>query len=178
MSVAFPGETPVYRKARDELLAREIELRRLTEAVAEARRRLPPGGVVPEDYVFQQAESDGAPAEVWMSELFSAGKESLAIYSFMFGEERDGACPMCTSLLDGLEGAAGHLAERMAFVVVAGSSVSRLRGFASQRGWRHLRLLSTSGNDYNRDYFGQTPDGNDTSMMNVFRRTGSEVRHF
>ena len=53
MAVAFPGESAEYRAARNRLVDQEIELRRVMEAVAEARRRLPPGGVVPQDYVFQ-----------------------------------------------------------------------------------------------------------------------------
>ena len=53
MAIAFPGESAEYRSARNRLLEHEIELRRATEAVAAARRRLPPGGVVPQDYVFQ-----------------------------------------------------------------------------------------------------------------------------
>ena len=53
MSVAFPGESAEYRAARNRLLEQEIELRRVMEAVAAARRRLPPGGVVPQDYVFR-----------------------------------------------------------------------------------------------------------------------------
>src|SRR5262245_7888701 len=51
--ITFPGESAEYRAARDGLLNQEIELRRVMEAVAVARRRLPPGGVVPQDYVFQ-----------------------------------------------------------------------------------------------------------------------------
>ena len=53
MTIAFPGESADYRAARDRLLEQEIELRRAMEAVAAARRELPPGGVVPEDYVFE-----------------------------------------------------------------------------------------------------------------------------
>ena len=52
MSITFPGESADYRAARDRLLEQEIELRRATEAVAAARRALPPGGVVPQDYLF------------------------------------------------------------------------------------------------------------------------------
>ena len=63
MSITFPGESPQYRAARDRLLEQEIEQRRAMEAVAHARRRLPPGGVVPQDYVFQGAGPDGAPTE-------------------------------------------------------------------------------------------------------------------
>jgi predicted dithiol-disulfide oxidoreductase (DUF899 family) len=61
MSIAFPGESVDYRAARDRLLQQEIQLRRTTEAVAAARRELPPGGVVPHDYVFQAAGADGGP---------------------------------------------------------------------------------------------------------------------
>jgi hypothetical protein len=53
VGVTFPGESAAYRAARDRLLGQEIELRRATEAVAVARRRLPPGGAVPHDYAFQ-----------------------------------------------------------------------------------------------------------------------------
>ena len=70
MGIAFPGESSEYRAARDRLLEQEIELRRAMESVAAARRELPPGGVVPEDYVFQGAGADGTPADVRLSELF------------------------------------------------------------------------------------------------------------
>ena len=84
MSLTFPGESDEYRAARERLLEREIELRRAMEAVAAARRDLPPGGVVPEDYVFDGVGANGAPTEVRLSELFAPGKDSLVIYSFMF----------------------------------------------------------------------------------------------
>ncbi len=81
MGISFPGESAQYRVARDRLLEREAELRRLTEAVAAARRELPPGGAVPQDYVFQEAGPRGSAAEVRLSELFAPGKDSLVIYS-------------------------------------------------------------------------------------------------
>src|SRR5438093_827688 len=84
MHVAFPGESAEYRAARDLLLGQEIELRRAMEDVAAARRALPPGGVVTEDYVFQGKGADGAASDVRLPELFAPGKDSLAIYSFMF----------------------------------------------------------------------------------------------
>jgi hypothetical protein len=64
MTLTFAGESAEYRAARDRLLEREIELRREMEAVPAARRELPPGGVVPEDYVFQGKAADGNPADV------------------------------------------------------------------------------------------------------------------
>ena len=97
MAIAFPGESAEYRAARNRLLEQEIELRRAMEAVAAARRRLPPGGVVPQDYVFHGQGPDGGPAEVRLSELFAPGKDSLVIYSMMFprapGDDRPGPRP-------------------------------------------------------------------------------------
>jgi hypothetical protein len=70
MGLAFPGESDEYRVARDELLARERDLRRALEDVAIARRALPPGGKVPDDYVFREMRNGSAVA-VRLSELFS-----------------------------------------------------------------------------------------------------------
>jgi predicted dithiol-disulfide oxidoreductase (DUF899 family) len=196
MSVVFPGESAEYRAARDRLLEQEIELRRATEAVAAARRELPPGGALPEDYVFQGAGADGTPIDVRLSELFAPGKDSLAIYSFMFprdpGDERPGPdagqtallpllespCPSCVALLDQLDGAAEHASQQMNLAVVAKAPLPRVLTFAEERGWRRLRLVSSEANTYSRDYHGETADGSLRPMLNVFRRDGAVIRHF
>ncbi len=72
MGVTFPDESPEYRAARDALLRRELELRREMESVAAELRALPPGGEVPQDYVFERMGADGEPAAVRLSELFGA----------------------------------------------------------------------------------------------------------
>jgi predicted dithiol-disulfide oxidoreductase (DUF899 family) len=196
MSVKFPGESPGYRAARDRLLEQEIELRRAMEAVAATRRSLPPGGVIREDYVFEGARVDGAPAAVRLSELFSSGKRSLVIYSFMFPRDpndespgprtgqtallplAEGPCPSCTALLDQLDGAAEHASQHINLVVVAKAPLARVLSFANERGWRHLRLLSSANNAYNRDYLAQTSEGTQMPMLNVFQRDGETIRHF
>ena len=195
MSTTFAGESAEYRTARDRLLEREIELRRATEAVAAARRELPPGGAVPEDYVFQGRGADGTPTDVGLSELFAPGKDSLAVYSFMFprhaSDERpgpetgetallplaEGPCPSCVALLDQLDGAAEHVGQRLNLAVVAKSPLPRILTFAEERGWRRLRLLSSATNTYNRDYHAETPDGQQMPIFNVFHRDGETVRH-
>src|SRR5258708_23048447 len=91
--VRFPNESAAYRAARAALLAEEIELRRHIERVAAQRRALPPGGEVIGDYCF--AGQDG-PAD--FAGLFGH-KQTLAVYSYMFGPERQRPCPMCTNLL-------------------------------------------------------------------------------
>jgi predicted dithiol-disulfide oxidoreductase (DUF899 family) len=196
MAVAFPGESAEYRSARDRLLLKEIELRRAMEAVAAARRELPAGGAVPEDYVFRGRAADDLSKEVRLSELFAPGKDSLVIYSFMFprdpGDHRpgprtgrtaqlrlaDGPCPSCVALLDQLDGAAEHAGPLINFAVVAKTPLPRLLAFAEERGWRHLRLLSSATNTYNRDYFAETEEGHQRPMLNVFSRDGATIRHF
>src|SRR6266487_3126760 len=196
MTIAFPGESAEYRAARNRLLEQEIKLRRATEAVAEARRRLPPGGIVPQDYVFQAQGPGGGPAEVRLSELFALGKDSLVIYSMMFprdpgdarpGPDRgqtallplaEGPCPSCTAFLDQLDGAAEHASQRVNLAVAGKAPIERILTFATERGWRRLRLLSTAGTTYNRDYLAEAPDGEQQPMLNVFHRDGETIRHF
>jgi predicted dithiol-disulfide oxidoreductase (DUF899 family) len=196
MSMTFPGESAEYRAARDRLLHREIELRRAMERVAESRRELPPGAVVPEDYVFQGAGADGAPTDLRLSELFAPGKDSLVIYNFMFPRYSDddrpgppggqtallpleeGPCPSCTAMLDQLDGAAEHVSQQINLAVVAKSPLPRILTFAEERGWRRLRLLSSAGNDFKRDYHGETVEGDQMPMLNVFHSDGDTIRHF
>jgi predicted dithiol-disulfide oxidoreductase (DUF899 family) len=86
-SFRFPGEGEFYRHARNQLLQAEIDLRRRVEEVAALRRQLPLGGEIPEDYLFEEDSSDHDPpqaVQVPLSQLFQPGKDTLAIYSFMF----------------------------------------------------------------------------------------------
>jgi len=195
MAIAFPGESTEYRAARNRLLEQEIELRRAMEAVAAARRRLPPGGAVPQDYIFQAQGAGGGLSEVRLSELFAPGKDSLLIYSMMFPRASDddspgpragqtallplaeGPCPSCTALLDQLDGAAEHASQQVNLAVAAKAPIERVLTFAAERGWRRLRLLSTAGTTYNRDYLAETAEGEQQPMLNVFHRDGNTIRH-
>jgi predicted dithiol-disulfide oxidoreductase (DUF899 family) len=196
MAITLPAESAEYRAARDQLLEREIELRRAMEAVAALRRELPPGGPVKRDYVFQGVGADGAPTDVRLSELFEPGKDSLVIYSFMFPRDpgdptpgprdgetallplAEGPCPSCAAFLDQLDGAADHAGQHVNLAVIAKTPLSRLLAFGRERGWRRLRLLSSAGNSYNADYFAETPGGVQRPMLTVFRRHRDMIRHF
>jgi predicted dithiol-disulfide oxidoreductase (DUF899 family) len=180
MGVSFPGESAQYRAARNRLLDQEAELRRVTEAVAAARRDLPPGGVIPEDYVFQGVGADALPVDVRLSELFAPGKDALVIYNMMFPRalDEDLPCPSCTQFLDSFDGVAEHAAQRINLAVVTKADLPRLVAHAKQRGWRRMQLLSSAANTYNRDYHGEAADGAQLPMMNVFRRDGETIRHF
>ena len=168
----YPNESPEYRKAREALLAEEIELRRHIERVAERRRALPLGGAVREDYRFE-----GENGRVRLSEMF--GKhDTLIVYNFMYGPKRERACPMCTNLLSAWDGEVPDLEQRVALAIVAKSPIARLKAFKEERGWRHLRLYSSAENTYNRDYFAETPVSDDTAAYNVFVRRDGKIHHF
>jgi predicted dithiol-disulfide oxidoreductase (DUF899 family) len=177
-SVRFPGESEAYRNARNELLAAEADLRRNIEAVAAKRRGLPPGGKLPEDYVFQELGDDSAARKIRLSELFAEGKDTLIIYSYMYGPKMEKPCFACTSILDGLEGEAPHVMQRVNLAVVAKSPIARIKKFTDERGWRNLRLLSSSDCTYNRDYHAESPDGDQRPALNVFVRRDGVIHHF
>ena len=119
---------------------------------------------------------EGSP--VRFSELFATGKDTLAIYSFMYGPRMKAACPMCTSILDALDGETPHVRDRVNFAVVARSPLERIRTFARERGWRNLRLLSSASNTYNTDYRAENADGDQLPALNVFVRRNGGIHHF
>jgi predicted dithiol-disulfide oxidoreductase (DUF899 family) len=170
--VRFPNESPEYRAARTALLAEEIELRRHLERVAAQRRALPPGGEVIGDYRFE-----GENGPVSFADLFG-DKPSLAVYSYMFGPQRERPCPMCTNLLGAIEGNGADIQQRMAFAVVARSPIERLIAWKKERGWTNLKLYSDLNGNYSRDYHGVLPDGSEIPSLNVFTRRDGTIRHF
>ena len=179
MAVAFPNESSDYRAARDELLEMEIELRRLTEAVAEKRRALPAGGAIVEDYAFTELGPDGEPREVRLSELFRDGQDTVILYSYMYSPQMEQPCSGCTPFMDGVEGAVPHVRRHADFVLVGRSPIERIRAFTDNRGWTNFRIVSSATNSYNRDYFGEREDGSQMPMLNVFHREPDGViRHF
>jgi predicted dithiol-disulfide oxidoreductase (DUF899 family) len=166
----FPNESGEYRQARNALLAEEIELRRHMEQVAEMRRQLPKGGVVPEEYSF-----NGETGKKRFSDLFG-DKDTLVVYSFMFGPQRERPCPMCTALLSSWEGAAQNAAQRVALVATARSPIARILDFKRERGWRNLELYSDLDGDFTRAYV--SAEDADMPALNVFTRRDGKIRHF
>ena len=166
----FPNESEDYRRARNALLAEEIELRRHIERVAEQRRALPAGGNVNKDYRFE-----GENGPVVFADLFG-GKLTLVAYSYMFGPQRERPCPMCTSLLSAWDGEAADIERRVGLAVIARSPIARLVAFKKERGWDHLKLFSDVSGDYTRDYV--SAQDADIPALNVFTRRDGAIRHF
>jgi predicted dithiol-disulfide oxidoreductase (DUF899 family) len=181
-SIRFPNENASYREARDQLLDAEIRLRRNLEEVAALRRALPLGGEVPEDYLFEEGAGDLDDTQTILktrlSELFAPGKDTLILYSYMFGPQMQAPCTSCTSILDGLNGTAPHVQQRVNFAVVAKSPIGRIREVARARGWKNLRLLSSASNTYNHDYQGEDAKESQRPSLNVFVRRNGKISHF
>jgi predicted dithiol-disulfide oxidoreductase (DUF899 family) len=166
----FPNESTEYRQARNALLAEEIELRRQIERVAEQRRRLPPGGAVTREYRFE-----GERGPVTLADLFG-DKDTLVIYSYMYGPQREMLCPMCTSLMGAWEGKVPDIEQRVALAMVARSPIERLVAARKGRGWTQLKVYSDGDGDFTRDYV--SAEDADVPGYTVFTRRDGTIRHF
>jgi predicted dithiol-disulfide oxidoreductase (DUF899 family) len=171
---SLPNESEQYRKAREELLEAEIELRDQGERVAALRRRLPLGTAVT-DYIFQASPTD----EVRLSELFLDPSKPLAVYQFMFGGAQKRPCPMCTLWIDGFNGIGRHLNQRLNFAIVADAGIDELGQWARQRNWNDLRLVSSAGSNFKRDLGFADDAGGQYPGLSVFARSAdNSVKHF
>ncbi len=170
--VRIKNESAEYRTARTALLAEEIELRRHLERVAAQRRALPPGGPVEGDYRF-----DGEAGPVGFAGLFG-DKQTLVVYSFMFGPQRERPCPMCVNLLGPFDANAADIEQKVALAMIARSPIAKLLAWKHERGWKNLRLYSDLNDAYSLDYFGLLPSGSEVPAYNVFTRRDGTIRHF
>jgi predicted dithiol-disulfide oxidoreductase (DUF899 family) len=167
---SHPNESAAYRQARNALLAEEIELRRHTERVAELRRALPPGGEVKQDYGFV-----GEDGPVTLARLFG-DKDTLFVYSYMFGPQRAKPCPMWTSFMATFEGKIPDFTQRVAMAFVARSPIERLIEAKRAWGWTQLPVYSDGDGAYTRDYV--SAEDADTAGYSIFTRRDGTIRHF
>ena len=174
----YPNETEVYRAARDALLAEERKLVEKTKALAAKRRQLPPGGRLKEDYVFRRASHGKLGQKVTFSELFGA-KDTLLLYSFMYGPNWDKPCPSCTSLMDGFDRCWYSVDQNAAFVAIAKAPAEKISAWARERGWSQIPLLSGAESSFQADYKCQgDSDDMQWPVMHVFTRRDGRIHHF
>ena len=164
------------RKARSrKLIKEEIGLKKQLEKVAAKRRALPPGEPVKEDYVFDE----GAGRKVKLSQLFKGGKNELLIYHYMFAPKDKRPCPMCTMWCDGYDRIEPYVRKRANFALVTKAPINRLREWARGRGWKNIRLLSSFGNTFNRDFGVEDRKEEQSPAISVFTKDkNGTVRHF
>lgn len=167
-----PGDSAEYRRAREALLAEEIELRRHLVRVAEMRRRLPLG-CEPPPFRFR----DAAGREVGLADMFGR-HETLVTYFWMYGPQRSRPCPMCTAFLGSLDTPARDITQKVALAVIGRSPVARQLEFARERGWRNLAFYESIGDDFPAAYRGLGPDGSEWGALDVWVRRDGRVHHF
>ena len=175
----YPNESKLYRDARDALLKEEQELVEKTKAVADKRRTLPRGGELKEDYVFQWANDGKVGQKVKFSELFG-DKNTLLLYSFMFGPNWDNPCYSCTSLVDGFDRTWYQVTHSgAAFVAIAKAPAERINAWAKKRGWSQIALVSGLESPFQADYKCQgDSDDMQWPVMHVFRKQDGRIFHF
>ncbi len=174
----YPGESPEYREARDQLLEEEKALVEKVKLVAEKRRQLPLGGRLKEDYKFQRTNDGKVGQEVKLSELFGT-KPTLLLYNFMYGPNWDNPCLSCTSLMDGFDRTAYQVTQDAAFCGIAKAPAEMINNWAKTRGWTQIELVSGFGTSYQADYLCQGENEDmQLPILNVFRKHKGEIFHF
>jgi predicted dithiol-disulfide oxidoreductase (DUF899 family) len=164
----FPGESAEYKKARTELLAEEIELRRKIESVAAQRRKLPRGPEA-KDYKFIDEQGE----TISLEDLFGR-HSSLYTYIWMFGPDRKEPCPMCTAFVGSFDQPVRDIEQRMAVAIIGRSPVSRQMAFARERGWSHLKFYQCVGDEFARDFGALAPNGEEWPAMVVWRKGSNQ----
>lgn len=176
----FPNESPLYREKRFELLKAEISLKEQVESVAKMRRELPLGGELKEDYLFSQIKTEST-EPIKFSDLFEPGKDTLIVYTYMFADDWQSPCPMCTSILDGFNGVGQHVSDRVNFAVICKASTEKLKDVSQNRGWDNFKILSSSDNDFLKDYHSDYKQENHPDLhplIHVFTKTDEKIFHF
>ncbi len=131
--------------ARKDLLAKEKNLTRQRDALAEERQKLP-WVKVDKKYAFETARGKKT-----LAELFG-GKGQLAIYHFMLGVDWEAGCPSCSLITDQMDPMAIHLAQRdVRLMLVSHAPLAKIEEFKKRMGWK-LPWASSFGSDFNFDY--------------------------
>jgi predicted dithiol-disulfide oxidoreductase (DUF899 family) len=133
-----------WQAEREELLAKEKELTRMNDELAERRRELP-WVPVEKDYKFETA--DGTKS---LADLFD-GRSQLLIYHFMFGPSYEAGCTVCSSIADTLDPNAVHLKARdVTLICSSRAPLEKLLAYRERMGWS-FNWVSTVGGDFHRD---------------------------
>jgi predicted dithiol-disulfide oxidoreductase (DUF899 family) len=178
-----PGTTEAYIEARNALLKEEWDLQDHVERVAAHRRNLPKGTAM-KTYTFTEGPlsltETGPTKETTLEDLATDGR-SVIVYHFMYDPTEPEPCPMCSLALDTFNAESPQLSRAVTFIVIAKAPIERLREWAIKRDWKNLRILSSFGNDFNKDMNLEcpdyAPDVKQVPGMSVFKKDGDVVRH-
>jgi predicted dithiol-disulfide oxidoreductase (DUF899 family) len=145
MTTHKTGTPEQWLKARLELLKAEKELTRRSDELARQRQELP-WVPVNKGYRFETEEGSAS-----LADLFR-GRSQLLVYHFMFGPDYAAGCPSCSSIADGFNGIAVHLANHDAMLwTVSRAPLGKLQAYKRRMGWT-FPWASSVGGDFNFDF--------------------------
>ncbi len=131
--------------ARKALLAREKEFTKARDALSAERRALP-WVKIDKPYVF-----DGPHGRETLADLF-AGKSQLIVYHFMLAPGWGEGCKSCSYVVDHIDGAIPHLAQRdVTMLAISRAPLAEIEAYKKRMGW-HFKWVSSNGNDFNYDF--------------------------
>lgn len=139
------GTREQWLKARLELLDREKELTRRSDELAQRRKELP-WVPISKGYRFETNEGRAS-----LADLFK-GRSQLLVYHFMFGPDWEAGCPSCSSIADGFDGIAVHLAKHDVMLwAVSRAPLAKLHAYKRRMGWT-FPWASSANSEFNSDY--------------------------
>jgi predicted dithiol-disulfide oxidoreductase (DUF899 family) len=145
MATHLTGTREDWLAARLDLLTAEKELTRRSDELAQRRQELP-WVRIDKDYAF---ETDDGRAS--LADLFR-GRSQLLVYHFMFGPDYKAGCPSCSSIADGFNGIAVHLANHDVMLwALSRAPLAKLAAFKQRMGWT-FPWASSYGGDFNTDF--------------------------
>ena len=134
-----------WMAARRELLAKEKELLRATDALRRQTRDLP-WVKVDKNYVFE-----GPNGKETLSDLF-AGRSQLIVKHFMLGPGWEEGCLGCSFGADQIDGSVVHLINHdVMFVAISRAPYPQIAAYHKRMGWK-FKWVSSNGSDFNFDY--------------------------
>src|SRR5215813_5300657 len=129
MTKHMTGTRKEWLAARLELLEAEKELTRRGDELARRRQELP-WVRIDKEYHFETDEGSAS-----LADLFR-GRSQLLIYHFMFGPDYTAGCPSCSSIADGFNGIAVHLANHDVMLwAVSRAPLAKLQAYKRRLGW-------------------------------------------
>ena len=145
MTKHVAGTRKEWLAARLELLAAEKELTRRSDELARRRQQLP-WVRIDKEYRFETDEGSAS-----LADLFR-GNSQLLIYHFMFGPDYSAGCPACSSIADGFNGVAVHLANHdVTLAAMSRAPLAKLQAYKRRMGWT-FPWASSFGSDFHSDF--------------------------
>jgi predicted dithiol-disulfide oxidoreductase (DUF899 family) len=156
------GTREQWLAARLDLLAAEKDLTRRSDELATRRQQLP-WVRIGKEYRFETENGKAS-----LADLFE-GRSQLLVYHFMFGPDYTAGCPSCSSIADGFNGFAVHLAHHdVTLCAVSRAPLAKLSAYKRRMGWT-FPWASSFGSDFNFDF--------DVSLTEDEQREGPEYNY-